>query len=66
MNYHSTQIGNKLSDKIDDIPNKSFIDYFNNRNFNYMVLNPASEIYLAINNFKPKVSLDEFYMKLIQ
>ena len=41
MNYHSTQIGNKLSDKIDDIPNKSFIDYFNNRNFNYMVLNPG-------------------------
>ena len=31
MNYHFTQIGNKLADKLADIivdkPNKSFIDY---------------------------------------
>ena len=47
MNYHFTQIGNKLADKIDDIPNKSFLDYLNNRNFNYMVLSTilASKIY---------------------
>ena len=70
MNYHFTQIRNKLADKIDDIPNKSFIDYLNNRNFNSMVLSTisASEIYLAINNFKHKVSRDELdiSMKLIQ
>ena len=61
MNYYFTQIGNKLADKIDDIPYKSFLDYLNNRNFNYMVLSTisASEIYLTINNFKPKVSRDE-------
>ena len=53
MNYHFTQIGNKLADKIDDIPNKSFLDYLNNQNFNSMVLSTisASEIYLAIHNF---------------
>ena len=70
INYHFTQIGNKLADKIDDIPNKSFLDYLNNRNFNSMVLSTisASEIFLAINNFKPKVSRDELdiSMKLIQ
>ena len=70
MNYHLTQIGNKLADKIDDISNKLFLDYLNNRNFNSMVLSTisASEIYLAINNFKPKVSRDEIdiSMKLIQ
>ena len=70
MNYYFTQIGNKLADKIDDIPNKSFLDYLNNRHFNSMVLSTisASEIYLAINNFKPKVSRDELdiSMKLIQ
>ena len=70
MNYHFTQIGNKLADKIDDIPNKSFLDYLNNRNFNSMVLSTisASAIYLAIHNFKPKVSRDELdiSMKLIQ
>ena len=70
MNYHFTQIGNKLADKIDDILNKSFLDYLNNRNFNSMVLSTisASDIYLAINNFKPKVSRDEIdiSMKLIQ
>ena len=70
MNYNFTQIGNKLADKIDDIPNKSFLDYLNNQHFNSMVLStiPASEIYLAINNFKPKVSRDELdiSMKLIQ
>ena len=31
MNYHFTQIGYKLAEKIDDIPNKSFLDYSNNR-----------------------------------
>ena len=70
MNYHFTQISNKLADKIDDIPNKSFIDYLNNRNFNSMVLSPiaASDIYLGINKFKPKVSRDELdiSMQLIQ
>ena len=70
MNYHFTQIGNKLADKIDDIPNKSFHDYLNNRHFNSMVLSTISacEIYLAINNFKTKVYRDELdiSMKLIQ
>ena len=70
MNYHFTQIGNKPADIIDDIFNKSFLDYLNNRNFKSMVLSTisASEIYLAINNFKPKVSRDELdiSMKLIQ
>ena len=70
MNYHFTQIGDKLADNIDDISNKSFLDYLNNRNFNYMVLFTisASEIYLAINIFKPTVSRDELdiFMKLIQ
>ena len=61
MNYNFTQIGNKLVDNIDDITNKSFIYYLNNRHFNSMVLSPisASAIYLYINNFKPKVSRDE-------
>ena len=70
MNYHFSQIGNKLDDKIDDITKKSFLDYLNNRHFNSMVLSPisTSEIYLAINNFKPKFSRDELdiSMKLIQ
>ena len=70
MNYHFTQIGDKLADNIDDIPNKSFLDYLNSRHFNYMVLFTisASEIYFAINNFKPTVSRDELdiSMKLIQ
>ena len=67
MNYNFTQIGNKLADKIYDIPNKSFLDYLNNRKFNSMVLSTisASEIYLAINNFKPKVSQDELNISMI-
>ena len=58
MNYHFTQIVNKLADKINDIPNKSFFDYLNNRHFNSMIISQisASEIYLTINNFKAKVS----------
>ena len=60
----------KLADKIDDIPNNSFLDYLNNLNFNSMVLSTisASEIYLAINIFKPKVSRDELdiSMEIIQ
>ena len=58
MNYHFTQIGNKLADNSADIPNKSFFDYLNNRKLNYIVLFYilACEIYLAINNLKTKVS----------
>ena len=70
MNHHFTKICNKLADKIYDIPNKSCLDYLNNLNCNSMVLSTisASEIYLAINNVKPKVSRDELdiSMKLIQ
>ena len=64
MNFHFIQIGNKLADKIDDILNKSFLDYLNNRNFNYIILSSisVSEINLAVYNFKPKVSRNEIYL----
>ena len=67
MNYHFNQIGNKLANTIDDIPIKSFLDYLNNRHFNSMILFPisASDIYLAIHNFKPRDGLD-ISTKLIQ
>ena len=50
MNYHLTQIGNKLADKIYDIPNKSFLDYLNNRHFNSMVLSTSLFFIIFIND----------------